>query len=204
MKQTYFSWSQDSDIRYIQTLLTENKLVIGTSDTVIGLFTAVSLQGYTLLNEVKQRQGMPYIILIENQYYLKSLTDRKYYERYQEMLTYCWPGPVTTVFPAKKSLPHFMTGGGHTVAVRVPQHEGLLSLLKNMSCVFSTSANRHGMPIPDEIKVVDPFISTHAAAIIINHQHTAQPSTIIDCTSLETIKIIREGAYPTGKIKQIS
>lgn len=58
-----------------------------------------------------------------------------------------WPGPVTFVFPAKKSTPRWLTGRFDTLAVRVTDHPLVIALCDAFSKpVVSTSANLSGLP----------------------------------------------------------
>ena len=56
-----------------------------------------------------------------------------------------WPGPVTWIVPAKPGLPGLLTGGRHTIAVRVSDHPVVRRLcLRTGSALVSTSANFSG------------------------------------------------------------
>lgn len=58
-----------------------------------------------------------------------------------------WPGALTVVAPLRKTLPPQLSQGGGTLGVRVPAHEGCLSLIS--ACggwLTGTSANRSGDP----------------------------------------------------------
>jgi L-threonylcarbamoyladenylate synthase len=58
-----------------------------------------------------------------------------------------WPGPVTWVVPATLSLPHWLTGGRSTLAVRVTAHPIASALCQELGmALVSTSANRSGRP----------------------------------------------------------
>lgn len=58
-----------------------------------------------------------------------------------------WPGPVTWVLPARAETPKLLTGGRHTLAVRVVGHALARALcLQAGSPLISTSANRAGRP----------------------------------------------------------
>ncbi|HPF71287.1 MAG TPA: L-threonylcarbamoyladenylate synthase [Candidatus Krumholzibacteria bacterium] len=59
----------------------------------------------------------------------------------------CWPGPFSLVLPAASDLDPVVTGGGATVAVRVPDRPRLAALLALVGGpLVSTSANRSGEP----------------------------------------------------------
>ncbi len=56
-----------------------------------------------------------------------------------------WPGPLTLVLPKRPAVPDAVTGGGPTVAVRVPAHPAALALLRAAGVpVAAPSANRSG------------------------------------------------------------
>lgn len=58
-----------------------------------------------------------------------------------------WPGPTTLILPAKPSTPDYLTGGRHTVAVRIPSCEYMHEYLsKWKGPLVSTSLNISGQP----------------------------------------------------------
>jgi L-threonylcarbamoyladenylate synthase len=58
-----------------------------------------------------------------------------------------WPGPLTLVVSARQTLHPRVTGGGTTVAVRVPAHAVARALASSAGFpITATSANRSGRP----------------------------------------------------------
>lgn len=58
-----------------------------------------------------------------------------------------WPGPVTWLLEAAAWVPHWLTGGRGTLAVRVTGHPLAAHLCERLeSPLVSTSANRSGQP----------------------------------------------------------
>ena len=58
-----------------------------------------------------------------------------------------WPGPVTFVVPAARTVPALLTGGRTTLAVRVSAHPTLAGLASALGApLVSTSANVSGRP----------------------------------------------------------
>jgi L-threonylcarbamoyladenylate synthase len=56
-----------------------------------------------------------------------------------------WPGPVTWLVPAAPQVPHWLTGGRDTIAVRVTAHAPAADLCRAFGgALVSTSANRSG------------------------------------------------------------
>jgi L-threonylcarbamoyladenylate synthase len=56
-----------------------------------------------------------------------------------------WPGPHTWLLPASRNCPHWLTGGHHSIAVRVTAHTLAARLCKGIGmALVSTSANTSG------------------------------------------------------------
>jgi tRNA A37 threonylcarbamoyladenosine synthetase subunit TsaC/SUA5/YrdC len=61
-----------------------------------------------------------------------------------------WPGPLTMVLEARPEIPAAVLAGGHTVAVRVPDHPVARALIDAAGApLATTSANRSGAPVGD-------------------------------------------------------
>ena len=60
-----------------------------------------------------------------------------------------WPGALSLVLRRAQVVPDAVTGGGSTVAVRVPDHMLVRDLCRRVGApLAATSANRHGQPAP--------------------------------------------------------
>ena len=160
---------------------------------MLGLLAVSNEQGRIALDHVKQRNDRPYLILaVSSQKALsmagsfKSATHGKDDKRADEAIL---AGPLTIILP-----------GG--IAVRVPNHAGLLKLLAITGPLYSTSANITGQPVPERLSDVDPSIISSVAAVIDNDaaHYPVVPSTIVDCSG-EEVRIVREGAISAEEIK---
>lgn len=203
MRKLYWN-DLNSRVLIVQKLQSE-KIVAGSSDTVLGLLSPVTERGRSLLDEIKVRKDKPYIILIGSAlkiYYFVSPQD---FERVAKLIEFCWPGSLTLIFKAKDGLPAWMKAANGTVSLRVPKHEGLLSILSHFPGLFSTSANLGGQPVPSQVEDIDPHIMEQISALIVDFPSQggiAVPSTILDCSG-PVIKIIREGAYSIATLEEI-
>jgi len=66
-------------------------------------------------------------------------------DHFQQLADRFWPGPLTLVLPKHPELPDIVTGGGPTVAVRVPAHPCAQRLLQLVGLpIAAPSANRSG------------------------------------------------------------
>ena len=207
MNKEILSWNDKKNIKIIANELKNGGVVLGTSDTILGFLAVVDEQGMALLNRIKGRFDKPYIILIGEKSRLLDFTDRVPCQ-VQTLIDACWPGPLTLIVKAKAGLSKGLQGANGTIALRVPRHEGLLELLGNIPALFSTSANKAGMPVPSCIKEIDPKILAEVDLLVVDDFQGSvcpevKPSTIIDCTGPQ-LKVIRLGAYSIDMLKDIT
>jgi len=111
-----------------------------------------------------------------------------------ELMHRFWPGPLTLVLPANE-------GGGATIAVRAPNHEVALALLRSLGePIASSSANRAGEPPPvDADQVIERLGETIDFVIDGGVCQIGEPSTILDLSG-ESPRILRLGAIPAAEL----
>lgn len=198
-------WGNKKTIDYLESELRKGMVVLGDGDTVLGLLADLSAQGVMNLNYIKKREKKPYLILVHD--YKKALNlieyDEKQLFQIEKIMNICWPGPVTLIFKAKKTIPEFMKADNGTIALRVPDHVQLLQLLDRLDGLFSTSANNTGEPVPHSIEQVDNDIVNSVGCIVRNNEdiqtQVMLPSTIIDCTA-DRLVVVRQGAFTIDRL----
>ena len=92
-----------------------------------------------------------------------------------------------------------------SIALRVPDHEGLLKLLPYFEGLFSTSANIHGQRVANCMDQIDPTIEQQVGIICGDREqicYSQSPSTILDCSSGK-IEVLRSGAFSVEKLKDL-
>ncbi len=112
-----------------------------------------------------------------------------------ELMARFWPGPLTLVLPAR------LGADGPTIAVRAPDHEVGLTLLRSLGePIASSSANPAGQPPPVD---ADQVIAGMGAVIDLvldgGPCRIGQPSTILDLSG-EVPRILRQGAIPASEL----
>ena len=107
-------------------------------------------------------------------------------------LAVVWPAPLTVVLPARRPL----AAAGATVAVRVPAHPLLRSLLARVGPLTATSANRGGAPPCAAANAVRAALADDVD-LILDGGPTAGgvPSTLVDWTGDRPL-LLRPGAFP--------
>lgn len=200
------SWSNPQTIGALEKKLHGGGVVLAEGDTVLGLLADVSEQGVVQLDHIKNRSKKPYLILVGSSKKALSFIEKRDYKSLQieKLMNLCWPGPVTLIFQAKSTVAPYNKSVEGTVALRVPDHTGLLGLLEKFDGLFSTSANSAGAPVPINIEQVDSAIMSAVTAVVENDpaekSPSKLPSTIIDCTG-ERLVVVRQGAFDVTKLE---
>ena len=112
-----------------------------------------------------------------------------------------WPGPLTIVLKAKKTIPSIVLAGGETVGLRCPDHLLTLSLLRQCALPLAApSANPSGEASPKTAEQVLSYFDGKIDAVIDGGPcGGGRESTLIDL-SRAPYRILREGALPPETI----
>jgi len=113
------------------------------------------------------------------------------------------PGALTIVLYKSNSVLDIVTGGGSTVAVRIPAHPIPVALAENLGPIVGTSANLSGKPsalTADE--VCSQFGDKIDLVIDAGRCPGGRESTIVDVTG-EVPVVLREGAIPREELEQV-
>lgn len=116
-----------------------------------------------------------------------------------------WPGPLTLVFPARPSVSPTLTGGGKTVAVRVPAGKSCLQLLEAVGLpLVGTSANRSGDPPASRAAEAASAIGREVDAILEDDDAVtgSTPSTVVELRDGQPI-VHRPGAVSAEAIRRV-
>lgn len=112
-----------------------------------------------------------------------------------------WPGPLTIVVARSPRVPAQVTGGGDTVAVRLPNHPVPRGLVRGVGVpIVGTSANSHGRPAPVTAQQV-VFDLGDQIPLVLDGGRTpiGVESTVVDVTG-PSLRIVREGAIPADAV----
>jgi len=112
-----------------------------------------------------------------------------------------WPGPLTLVLPKAKELPDWVTGGRDTVAVRMPDHQVALDIIRRLDRpVTGTSANRSGQLDLLDYNSIKAVLGEDVDHIVeTGPPPQGTPSTVIDLTT-NFPKLLRQGALSMNQI----
>ena len=116
-----------------------------------------------------------------------------------------WPGPLTIVLQRTERVCDAITGARETVAIRVPNNQVALTLLKKLDDgLVAPSANRFGKVSPTSAKhVVDDLGDEVALVLDGGNSEIGVESTILDCTR-SMPQILRLGAITKDELESVA
>ncbi len=114
-----------------------------------------------------------------------------------------WPGPLTMVLPRSPDVPDIVTAGGPSVAVRVPDHDFALRLIREAGGVLAaTSANLSGRPDPVTAQEVLGYLEGRIDLILDGGPCPGGvPSTVVDLTR-PSPRVVRTGAITSKELDE--
>lgn len=194
--------SIDLAIRYLN-----DDLLIGLpTETVYGLAALASRpKAIAKIFQVKARPtNHPLILHLANYRQLEKWAQNV--PSYVEIL--CekfWPGPLTVVLQRTTRVCNEITGARETVAIRIPNNQVALTLLKKLDDgLVAPSANRFGKVSPTSAKhVVDDLGDDVSLVLDGGDCEIGVESTILDCTR-SMPQILRSGAITKDVLESVA
>lgn len=180
-------------------------LVVLPTDTVYGIGAdAFSAFAVNKLLETKGRgRQSPPPVLIPSLDTLRALTDNppaialKLAEKF-------WPGALTLILRAQPSLSWDLGETKGTVALRIPDNEIALALLKEVGPLAVSSANLTGEPAAENVEAAEGYFGDKVSVYLDGGQSpSAKPSTILDLTDPGFVKVVRVGKLSVAQIKKL-
>ena len=194
--------SIDLAIRYLN-----DDLLIGLpTETVYGLAALASRpKAIAKIFQVKARPtNHPLILHLANYRQLEKWAQNV--PSYVQIL--CekfWPGPLTVVLQRTTRVCDEITGARETVAIRIPNNQVALTLLKKLDDgLVAPSANRFGKVSPTSAKhVVDDLGDDVSLVLDGGDCEIGVESTILDCTR-SMPQILRSGAITKDVLESVA
>lgn len=180
------------------------QVVVIPTDTVYGIGAdAFDPDAVAHVLEAKGRgRDMPPPVLVPDPRTVDGLA-RDVPDGARRLIDALWPGPLTLILWAQPSLHWDLGETEGTVALRMPDDEVALEVLRETGPLAVTSANRTGEPaattVTDAAVQLGPAVSVYVDG---GPRDTVQPSTIIDCTG-ETLQVVREGGIDRATLEEV-
>ena len=181
----------------------EGRVVAIPTETVYGLAGNISIDNSVRkIFELKNRPiDHPLIIHISDieQLYIYAKCVPEYVELLANKF---WPGPLTFILPKSDRVSSLVTGGQDTVAIRMPNHDLILNLIRVVGHPLAApSANRFGKISPTRPEHVIEEFNNEVPVIDGGVCNIGIESTIIDVTSADYYKILRPGAITLNDLE---
>lgn len=176
-------------------IIKKGGLVSFPTETVYGLGgNALDPKAVARIFEAKARPSFdPLITHIAELEMLDRIAEIKG-PRIFDIIEKFWPGSLTLIVPKKEIIPHIVTSGLETMAVRMPDHPTALELIKESTgAVAAPSANPFGYLSPTTAKHVDDPLGDKIDMVLDGGTcRVGVESTVLDMTGDRPI-ILRPG-----------
>lgn len=189
----------------IRQTFTEGKNVVFPTETVYGIGGyALSKEGISGIYSVKGRPSdNPLILHVAKQEDIKPFI--KTVQPYaRKLMEHFWPGPLTLVMEKSDIVPMYITGGLHTVGIRVPGSEIARKVIEIAGLpICAPSANISGRPSSTLVEhVIEDFMDKVDIIIDGGKSEIGLESTVVDVTG-EFPEILRPGMVTSEMIKEV-
>jgi tRNA threonylcarbamoyl adenosine modification protein (Sua5/YciO/YrdC/YwlC family) len=179
-------------------------LIVLPTDTVYGIgcdaFSAFAVN-YLLEAKGRGRQSPP-PVLIPSLDTLRALADNPPQVVYT-LAEKFWPGALTMIVRAQPSLSWDLGETKGTVALRIPNQEFTLALLKDVGPLAVSSANLTGEQPAKDISAAEGFFEEKVGVYLdAGPAKGNTPSTIVDLTEDGKVKVVRLGAISIAALKK--
>jgi len=197
--------SRAEGLKAAATALRTGELVVLPTDTVYGIGADAFYPSavMALLAAKGRARDMPPPVLVGTVRAASALIeDLGPYG--QDLIDEFWPGGLTIVCRANRSLNWDLGDTRGTVAVRMPLHPVALELLKETGPLAVSSANRTGEPAATTAAAAQEQLREDVSVYLDGGPCTADvPSTIVDLTG-EVPRLLRAGAVSVGRLREVA
>lgn len=183
------------NIEKAASIITAGGLVSFPTETVYGLGgNALDPIAVAKIFETKARPSfdplITHIAELEMLDQIAHISDSRIFDIIEKF----WPGSLTLIVPKKKLIPHIVTSGLETMAVRMPDHPTALELIKQSTgAVAAPSANPFGYLSPTTAAHVDELLGNKIEMVLDGGTcRIGVESTVLDVTGERPI-VLRPG-----------
>jgi L-threonylcarbamoyladenylate synthase len=122
----------------------------------------------------------------------------------EKLMKTFWPGPLTLIFKRSKAVPNITVAGLNTVAIRMPEHNVALTLIRESHCpIAAPSANLAGKPSPTTAEhVLDDLNGRIDAVLDAGPTRIGVESTVLDVT-VDPPQVLRPGGTPLEVLREV-
>ncbi len=188
-------------IRQAAAILRGGGIVVFPTETVYGIGAdALNPDACRRIYSIKGRAGdNPLIVHVSSMEMAETVA--RIPERYFGTMRRIWPAPLTIIVKAKPIVPKVVTGGLDTIAIRMPDSEVALSLIRESGVpIAAPSANISSKPSSTRAShAIKYFYGKVDAIMDSGRSKFGLESTVID---LKKFTILRPGSYTVDQVQK--
>lgn len=186
-------------IRRAVDLLDAGQVIAYPTDTSYALgcdlFNKKAIDRIYQIRQLSEKHQLTFICPDLSDIARYAIVDNAQYRLLKRML----PGPYTFILDATREVPKIVQSKKKTVGIRVPSHEVVLAIVREMGrpIVTTTAAPPGGEPMIDPAEIDEAF---HGLGLVLDGGVGGLvPTTVVDLTGGE-VKLVREGAGPIDEL----
>ena len=195
----------EKQIKQAVNILKNGGVVAYPTDTVYGLGACMTdINAVDRIFQVKGRpKGMALPVLLSDLKQIEEIV-AEFTPAAKRLADVFFPGALTIILPKSDYVPDNITGGGRTVAFRIPNHPVPLALVKGLGKpIVGTSANLSGHPSALTAAEAQNQIGDKIDMVIDGGKCPGGiESTVIDLSGEKPV-IRRQGAISIEKLRKI-
>jgi len=174
------------------TIIKKGGVIAFPTDTVYGLgCDPYNQSAVNRIYKIKGREKTKQLPILG--YSKKDIEKIVYFDKLSEKIANkFWPGPVTLILNVKDLKIKKSLGIDNKIAVRIPNHPCVLSLLEKCRLLVGTSANLSGLTPFDDSKEIQGRFSGYDLLLDGGKISDSRESTIVEVVNNKP-KILREG-----------
>jgi L-threonylcarbamoyladenylate synthase len=185
-------YKQLDNLELVSSIL-DGKVGLLPTDTIYGLSCSIyDKQAVSRIYDIKGRNHKsPLIVLISDVQDLGSFRIKPD-GNIGKLLRLNWPGKISFILPLKNGF-EYITGDIGSISFRMPDDDGLRSLLQKTGPLVSTSANPSGSKPAIDVTEAKEYFGDKLDFYVDMGELYSDPSTLVDLTSHKP-SVIRQGA----------
>ena len=190
------------DIQKTVQIINKGGIVIFPTDTVYGIgCDPYNQKGVLSLYKIKKREKTkPFPVIGYSKKELEKIAE--FNDKAEKIAQMFWPGPITLILKIKDENIKKSLGLGKKIAVRVPDNQCILSLLKECKLLVATSANISGNTSPVDPNDCERNLNGYDLLIDGGILSDDGESTIVEIDEGE-VRIVRNGSISEEELKKI-
>lgn len=188
------------EIKVLIREIENHEVVAFPTDTVFGIACSPMFEdAVEKMKWVKGRDAdKPFPMMVSSKEQIDQIAIIPHYA--QSIIENFMPGALTIVLSKKDCIADSVTNGKKTIAIRMPDDDTVLNILRQTGPLLVTSANLSGQTAGHTTEEVLSQLEGRISCILKGISKTNVASTIVDCTE-EEIKILREGPITLEMLK---